>query len=87
MASRGISTLDRAVAKRIRALADDHGMKQADVADAAGITRTTFGRYWRAERSMTLDDLEHVLAALGTSYPAEYAVIRDIRRRLDAAGQ
>lgn len=71
MATREMSGLDLAAAKHIRVLAAQRNMKQADIADAAEIPRSTFGRYWNGERSMTLGDLERVLTALGTDYKQE----------------
>ena len=71
MPNRGTSGLDTAVAKRIRVIAAERNMKQAEIADAAGIPRSTFNRYWNGDRSMTLGDLERIFAALGTSYRQE----------------
>ena len=79
MPNRGTSGLDTAVAKLIRVIAAERSMKQADIADAAGIPRSTFNRYWSGERSMTLGDLERIVFALGTSYAQE---AEDIHRLL-----
>ena len=76
MATRKMSGLDHAAATHIRVLAARRNMKQSDVADAAGIPRATFGRYWNEERSMTLGDVESVLTALGTSWREEAEDIR-----------
>lgn len=65
------SALDRAVATRIRVLAAERNMKQSHVAAMAGIPTSTFGRYWNAERSMTLAELRSILDALGTNYATE----------------
>jgi len=78
MPSREMSGLDHAVAKRIRIIAAARNMKQADIADAAGIPRSTFNRYWNEERSMTLGDLERIFFALDTSYAQEAAEIREL---------
>lgn len=78
MATRNMSGLDHAVAEHIRVLAARKNMKQSDVADAAGIPRPTFGRYWNEERSMTLGDVERILAALGTTYNQESEHIRSL---------
>lgn len=69
--TRDESAFSSAAATRIRVLAAERNLKQADVADAAGIPRSTFGRYWRDERSMTIDDLESILKVLGTDYAKE----------------
>jgi transcriptional regulator with XRE-family HTH domain len=74
--TREVSDLDRAAATHIRVLAAKRNMKQAEVAVAAGIATSTFNRYWNAQTSMTLGDLERVLAALGTSYAEESDEIR-----------
>lgn len=71
-----ISALDRAVAEHIRVLAARKNLKQADIADAIGMQRPTFSRYWNMKRSMKLSDLEAILAALGTDYGQEREAIR-----------
>ena len=71
MPNRETSGLDHAVAKRIRIIAAEQNMKQAEIADAAGIPRSTFNRYWNGDRSMTLGDVERILFALHTSYAQE----------------
>jgi len=78
MATRKMSSLDHAAATHIRVLAARRNMKQSDVADAADIPRATFGRYWNEERSMTLGDVERVLAALGTDWSQEAEDIRAV---------
>lgn len=70
-----ISALDRAVAEHIRVLAAKKNLKQADIADAIGMQRPTFSRYWNAKRPMRLGDIENILKALGTSYAQESAAI------------
>lgn len=79
--TRAVSALDRAAATRIRILAAERNMKQRDVAVAAGVPTSTFNRYWNAETSMTLGDLERILDALGTSWDLE---ADDIRALVDA---
>ena len=78
MGTREVSSLDRAAATRIRVLAAERNMKQAEVAEAAGISTSTFNRYWNARTSMTLGDLERVLNALGTSWDKEADHIRTL---------
>jgi Predicted transcriptional regulator len=70
------SALDRAAATRVRVLAAERNMKQAEVAAASDIPTSTMHRYWNAKTSMTLGDLERILAALGTSWDQEAGDIR-----------
>jgi transcriptional regulator with XRE-family HTH domain len=51
-------------------------VKQADIADQIGMPRPTLGRYWNEQRSMSLNDVEQIFHALGTSYAAEADEIR-----------
>ena len=76
--TREVSALDRAAATRIRVLAAERNMKQAEVAEAAGISTSTFNRYWNEKTSMTLGDLDRVLTALGTTWEQEAENIRAV---------
>jgi transcriptional regulator with XRE-family HTH domain len=79
MSSRGVSALDVAAAEQIRALAGRLHMSMFQVADAVGIPRSTFKRYWHASRPMTLGDFENTLEVLGSSYLWERVRIRHRR--------
>lgn len=76
MASRSASGLDLAAAKYIRRTADDQGITQGALAAKAGIPVDTFGRYWRAQRSMTVGDLGRIFDALGVDYAEAMEEIR-----------
>lgn len=54
-------------------------MSMFQVADAVGIPRSTFKRYWHASRPMTLGDFENTLEVLGSSYLWERVRIRHRR--------
>ena len=75
---RAFSPLDRAVAALLRERAGRLDVTQAEIADAAGIPRSSFGRYWHGERSMTIGQVEAALAALGTTYSESQEDIRRI---------
>jgi len=72
------SSLDRAVAAYLRERAGLLDVTQAEIADAAGIPRSSFGRYWHGERSMTIGQVEAALAALDTTYSDSQEDIRRI---------
>ena len=71
-----ITPLDRAVATRMRAIAAVKRVKQAEIAAQIGMPRATLGRYWNEQRSMSLNDVENIFNALGTSYAVEADEIR-----------
>ena len=64
----------------MRAIAGAKNVKQADIADMIGMPRPTLGRYWNEQRSMSLNDVESIFNALGTSYATEADEIRRLMR-------
>lgn len=59
-----------AVAATLRALREAAGLSQEQLGDRAGLHRTYVGGYERAERRLTMEAVEQVLAALGVSWAA-----------------
>ena len=59
---------------------------QADIADAADIPRSSFGRYCHGERSMTLGQVEAALEALSTTWEKAMPHIQRLRTLLEESG-
>lgn len=59
--------LRRAMAQAIQVAAVRAGMNQAMVAEAAGILRGTFGRYWNGKRAIPTDVFWRIAEAVGTT--------------------
>lgn len=55
----------RSVAAEIRAVAGRKGLRQFEVAEKAGISRSTFGPLWKGDRIIDVDQLARIAAALG----------------------
>lgn len=60
--------LGLAFAAYVRARAGELDLKQSEIADSIGMPRKTFGRYWHGERSVTLDQMDAIIRALGDDF-------------------
>jgi len=67
---RTISTVEKEVAKRLRAARTRAEMSQGNLADAAGIERKTVNRIENGHFSPNLETLTRLCAALGTKLSA-----------------
>lgn len=67
-----------AVAATLRALREAAGLSQEQMGEQAGLHRTYVGGYERAERRLTIEAVEQVLAALGVSW-ARFGAEMDAR--------
>lgn len=61
------STLRKIFAKNLRAIRLDQGLSQEALADLAGLHRTYIGSVERAERNISIDNIECLANALGVS--------------------
>jgi transcriptional regulator with XRE-family HTH domain len=64
------TTLRAILAKKVRLLRNTNGMSQERLADEAGLHRTYVGSIERAERNVSVDNIEKLARALGVR-PAE----------------
>lgn len=64
------SKLRRIVADNVRRLRVELGMSQEQLAAEAGLHRTYVGAIERAERNLSLDNIERLALALGVQPPA-----------------
>jgi transcriptional regulator with XRE-family HTH domain len=55
------------IAQKIRLMRAKVGLKQAELADRAGFSLQTIGRWERNERQPRIDDLQKVAVVLGTT--------------------
>lgn len=60
-----ISDLTRLVAATIRGQMAQHGVTQAEMADALGVSQSQFSKMLRGVRSINLDELDGMCVALG----------------------
>jgi transcriptional regulator with XRE-family HTH domain len=58
------------LAKRLRAERATRGLSQEQLADLAGLHRTYVGSVERAERNVSIDNIEQLAAALGLDIAA-----------------
>ncbi|WP_295837456.1 helix-turn-helix transcriptional regulator [uncultured Microbacterium sp.] len=65
MPARQLTDLDHAASRYLRTRAADRGITQKELALAADIPPSTFNRYWKGTRSMSLGDLKALISALG----------------------
>lgn len=64
------SQLRRIVADNVRRLRLEHGLSQEGLAAEAGLHRTYVGAVERAERNLSLDNIERLAVALKVQPPA-----------------
>jgi transcriptional regulator with XRE-family HTH domain len=67
MASRDFMSLRVVLAKNIRSLRKERGLSQESLADEAGLHRTYIGSVERAERNVSIDNIEKISKALKVS--------------------
>ena len=61
------STREKAVMARIAAAADERGLSQADLAEAAGVSQSQVSRLLAGKKPVTLTELLPMLTAVGLS--------------------
>ncbi len=76
----------RRLARRVRLLRIAYGWSQEVLAELSGLHRTYIGAVERAERNISLDNIEKIARALDISIPAllddaEPAALRDLAPR------
>jgi transcriptional regulator with XRE-family HTH domain len=62
---------------RIRALRNDRGWSQEELADRAGLHRTYIGSVERGEQNLSLVNIERLAATLGVSLANLFAPFKD----------
>lgn len=82
MPARQMSDLDRAASAYLRARAGVKDIRQKDLAERAGIPASTFHRYWKGTRSMSLGDLKALITALGDDMTDALGEIERLRIEL-----
>lgn len=77
--SNKMGPLGTAFADYMRGRAAELKIGAGELAKAAGIPKDTFGRYWRGERPVSIDQMHDIVEALGDDLDE---VMVEISRRL-----
>jgi transcriptional regulator with XRE-family HTH domain len=79
-----VSDLTRLIASRIRGLMAQHGVKQAEMAAAIGVSQSQLSKMIRGVRPIDIDQLDGMCLALGTDLYSLIKEAEDTLSNLDA---
>jgi transcriptional regulator with XRE-family HTH domain len=79
-----VSDLTRLIASRIRGLMAQHGVKQAEMAAAIGVSQSQLSKMIRGVRPIDIDQLDGMCLALGTDMYSLVKEAEDTLSNLDA---
>lgn len=82
----GLPSLDEALAQRIRELRREQGRTLEDVADSAGLHRTSLGLVERGKRGLSVDTAARLAEALGVSLSRLIAEAEELQRSFAPGG-